>query len=152
VLLTDIGRSGLVWIAFAVVFAVVRRRPVALVTIPVVFLADLISLAIKAIVGRHRPNVDPLVHTPTDWSFPSGHATTSFAGATMLSFFVPRLAPAFYLLATAIAFSRVYVGVHYPTDVLAGAALGTAVGWAGITSLRRLERSPRQWPRALRRG
>jgi undecaprenyl-diphosphatase len=130
----------------------VQRRPLVLATIPVVYLADLVSLALKAIVGRHRPHVDTLVHTPTGWSFPSGHATTSFAGATMLAFFVPRLAPAFYLLAAAIAFSRVYVGVHYPTDVLAGAVLGTAIGALGFTSLRRLERSPPRWWRAPRRG
>ena len=136
----------------AVVVAAVQRRPLVLATIPVVLVSDGISLAIKAAVGRHRPHVHALVRTPTDWSFPSGHATTSFAGATMLSYFVPRLAPAFYLLAAAIAFSRVYVGVHYPTDVLAGAALGTAIGVLGFTSLRRLERSPRRWWRAPRRG
>jgi undecaprenyl-diphosphatase len=88
---------------------------------------------------------------PTDWSFPSGHAATSFAGATMLAHFLPRQRLLLYALAVAIAYSRVYVGVHYPVDVLAGAALGTAVGWAGITSLPMLGRS-RPRSRAARRG
>src|SRR5262249_43678530 len=55
-----------------------------------------------------------LVHAPQDHSFPSGHAATSFAAATVLTAFAPRLAPAWFLLAVAIGFSRVYVGVHYP--------------------------------------
>jgi undecaprenyl-diphosphatase len=72
----------------------------------------------------------PLVHAPTDASFPSGHAATSFAAATVLSFAWPRWAPAFFLLALAIGFSRVYVGVHYPLDIVGGALLGIGVAIA----------------------
>jgi len=75
-----------------------------------------------------------LVHVPHDHSFPSGHAATSFACATTLALAFPRLAAPLYLLAAAIAYSRVYVGVHYPLDVLGGAVLGIAVAIA----LRRL--------------
>jgi len=123
-----------------------RRRLVAF-TVFAVILADLLALAVKAIVNRPRPHLDPLVRVPTDWSFPSGHAATSFAGATMLSLFFPRLAPVLYGLAVAIAFSRVYVGVHYPLDVIAGAALGTAVGYGVFRALPTLARFPRR-PRA----
>jgi undecaprenyl-diphosphatase len=71
-----------------------------------------------------------LVHAPHDGSFPSGHATASFACATVLAFYAPRAAPAFFLLAAAIAWSRVYVGVHYPLDAVGGAVLGVAIGLA----------------------
>jgi membrane-associated phospholipid phosphatase len=95
----------------------------------------LTSLGLKQGIGRERPNVAypeprPLVHAPHDGSFPSGHATVSFACATVLSFYAPRAAPAFYVLAAAIAWSRVYVGVHYPLDVLGGAALGLGIAIA----------------------
>jgi undecaprenyl-diphosphatase len=62
-----------------------------------------------------------------DGAFPSGHAATSFAGATVLSFAFPKLAPYLYVLAAAVAFSRVYVGVHYPLDIVGGALLGVVV-------------------------
>jgi undecaprenyl-diphosphatase len=148
VALSRIGTSGFVWIALAVVIAIATRNRLVLLTPVFVLLADALALALKVTVDRPRPHLDPLVRVPTDYSFPSGHAATSFAGATMLSSFAPRLAPAFYLLAAAIAFSRVYVGVHYPLDVLGGAAVGVAVGWLGVRALRRLGRSRPRSPAA----
>jgi undecaprenyl-diphosphatase len=117
-----------------------------LLTVPVCYLADATAYGIKLLVDRRRPGLDPLVHLPTDPGFPSGHAATSFAGATMLSAFAPRYRAVFFLLAAGIAFSRVYVGVHWPLDVLAGAALGAALASAALTSLRRRGRFPRRSP------
>jgi undecaprenyl-diphosphatase len=114
----------------AVCVGIALRRPSVLLTLLFVYLADVLAYALKFVFDRPRPNLDPLVRVPTDPSFPSGHAATSFAGATMLALLVPRLAPALYLLATAIAFSRVYVGVHYPLDIVGGAVLGVAVAIA----------------------
>ena len=124
------------------VLTIASRRLQVAYTVFAVVIADVLALAVKAAVERPRPHLDPLVRVPTDWSFPSGHAATSFAGATMLSLFFPRLAPVLYGLAIAIAFSRVYVGVHYPVDVIGGAALGTAVGWGVFRALPTLERFP----------
>jgi undecaprenyl-diphosphatase len=97
-----------------------------------VWSSDLIALGIKAATDRPRPFEDiaepgPLITATVGSSFPSGHAATSFAGAVVLATAVRRAAPALFVLAGAIAFSRVYVGVHYPSDVLAGMALGSLV-------------------------
>jgi len=122
-----------VWIAIALVLSVLWRRwGILFMTLLAVAVADWSATGLKALIDRPRPPLryaEPkaLVPVPHDASFPSGHAATSFAAATILSFAAPRLAPLLFLLAAAIAFSRAYVGVHYPLDVIGGAALGTLV-------------------------
>ena len=129
--------------------AIVWRRPqlVAHVTLTVLS-ADLFALGLKELTSRPRPFIahpepDPLMGTSLDVSFPSGHAATSFAGATVLALAHRRAAVPLYLLAALIAWSRVYVGVHYPGDVLVGAVLGVGIGlvstwlWHRAPALRR---------------
>src|SRR6266545_3388264 len=92
---------------------------------------------LKAVTSRPRPfvsihHVHVLINRPASGSMPSAHATTAFAGALLLSWLWPNWRIGFLALATVIAFSRVYVAVHYPADVLAGAALGSAVAFVGI--------------------
>ena len=113
----------------------------------------MLARAIKSVVDVQRPafrypEPTALVHVPHDHSFPSGHAATSFACATTLALAFPRLAVPLYVLAAAIAYSRVYVGVHYPLDVVGGAVLGIAVAIA----LRWLVRGRPRSPRARRAG
>jgi undecaprenyl-diphosphatase len=118
------------------VLALWWRRPFLFFEVALAdLIAQLVSYGLKQGIGRERPNVayaepKPLVHAPHDGSFPSGHATVSFACATVLSLYAPRAAPSFFILAAAIAWSRVYVGVHYPLDVLGGAVLGVGIAIA----------------------
>jgi undecaprenyl-diphosphatase len=90
--------------------------------------AFLLNYGMKQVVRRPRPvleGLDPLGPTVSGLSFPSAHATASFAGAALLSETLP--AAPLYATAVAMSLSRPWLGVHYPSDILAGAALGTAV-------------------------
>lgn len=92
----------------------------------------LLNTVVKLVIGRARPALEDLpalVATPTALSFPSAHASSSFAAARAYSGLLPT-AP-LYGLAAAMALSRVYLGAHYPSDVAAGAVLGTLTGSAG---------------------
>jgi len=137
----------------ALLLAVAWRRWAVLVAVALADLAaEGLAEAVKAAVGEQRPRYaepHPLLSVAHSNSFPSGHTTTSFACATVLSSFVPRAAPAFYLLALAIGFSRIYVGVHWPFDVLGGIVLGVAIG-AAVIALRRRGAIPRRSARRRR--
>lgn len=141
--LTWAGSHGAVWLVLAAVLALHRRRWALLALVLAADVAaDGLAEGLKLLVGRARPPLvypspRPLVHDPQSSAFPSGHAATSFACATVLACVYPRAAAGFYLGAAAIAYSRVYVGVHWPADVLAGAMLGVCVGLLVIVLYRR---------------
>jgi undecaprenyl-diphosphatase len=131
--LTYIGTDGAVWLVLAAVAALVLRQYRVLLWVVVADLAAQLSTdLIKAAVPRARPRVHTLVAEPHSHSFPSGHAASSFACALVLAAYVPRLRWPLYALAGLIAFSRAYVGVHYPLDVVAGAAWGLVIGKATL--------------------
>ena len=139
--LSWIGTSGAVWIAIALAVGAVWRRPsIVVLVIAAVIGGEVFSDLGKAIVARHRPFEHQLGPPSSTHSFPSGHSATSFAAATVLSSYVPRGRVLFYALATLIAFSRVYNGMHYPTDVLAGAAGGVAIALLLLAAARRRSR------------
>jgi undecaprenyl-diphosphatase len=149
VALSVIGYVGLVWIALAPALAVWAKKPILGVTAftaASVWTADLITTGAKEVFARPRPfevlaEAEPLLRGTVGESLPSGHASTSFAGALALSYVVRRAVPALFVLAALIAFSRVYVGVHYPSDVVVGAALGLVVALAAIALLRARRRT-----------
>jgi len=152
VALTRIGSEGAIWILIALIAALYWRRPAILLYVVVADVAaDISSALLRWPIGRERPperfpDPRPLVHVPGSDSFPSGHAATSFACAATLAWLTPLSPVALYLLAALIAFSRVYVGVHYPLDVIGGAALGYGVATALrllVEARRRSARSPR---------
>jgi undecaprenyl-diphosphatase len=129
--LSWLGRLGLVWVAIALVLAVVWRRPSLFLAVVVAdAIADLLAELGKTVFDRHRPFETQLGPPTSTHSFPSGHSATAFACATVLASLAPRWRVSFFILAALIAFSRIYNGVHYPTDVLAGSALGVLVGLA----------------------
>jgi len=149
---TYAGEYALVWIAIAAVVAAVQRHPSVLVaTLLAAGLAQAITALLKRAVGRDRPHADALVALPHTHAFPSGHALGSFACATVIGAAVPRARPWLFALAALVAWSRVYLGVHYPLDVVAGALLGLALGLALVRALRMLEAARRR-SRPARRG
>jgi membrane-associated phospholipid phosphatase len=153
--LSLIGSFGLVWLLLAVAISGFSwSRPWLWTRVAAAILvAESLSAAMKAGFERDRPPVsnpdpEPLLETPSTFSFPSGHATVAFACATVLALAVPRLRWPLFALAAAIAWSRVYVGVHYPGDVLAGAVLGVGIA----TALRMLAGALRRSGPPLPRG
>lgn len=125
-----LGEHGLLWVGVAAAGAVLDepRRAVYLRGGRAVICAYLSNQAIKAVVRRPRPVLEglpPLAPTVSGLSYPSAHAATSFAAARALSPALPGAA--LYAVAAAMALSRPYLGLHYPSDMLAGAALGAAV-------------------------
>jgi undecaprenyl-diphosphatase len=137
--LSWIGTDGLVFLVAGAVLALIWRKPWFLLVLATAdFAADGLSLALRQWIGRERPPLvypepPPLVHLPHSGAFPSGHSSAAFACATVLAWGDRRLALPAYVLAAAIAVSRVYVGVHWPLDILGGAVLGVLVARALLT-------------------
>lgn len=130
------GRGWLAGLAGARLSAPHRMVEDLLRVAPPLWLTTItIEFPIKVVFVRPRPFAALMLATvagrkPSSYSFPSGHSASAFAGAWLLSHRYPRLSPAFYAFAGLVAFSRVYAGVHYPSDVLIGA--GTGMGLAAL--------------------
>ncbi|HEY2768427.1 MAG TPA: phosphatase PAP2 family protein [Solirubrobacteraceae bacterium] len=131
-----LGEHGAIWIALGLAGSVLggsdaKRRAWWRAT-ALVAGAYVANTALKLVVRRSRPqlpDLPPLTGTPTQLSFPSAHATTAFVAAGSYRRLGAAPAP-LYALASALALSRLYLGVHYPSDVLGGAALGTGLASA----------------------
>lgn len=136
--ITALGNSGLIWLLLAGVLLLTpkHRRAGAAVLAGLVLEIICCNMVLKPLVARVRPcdvntAVQLLIARPDDFSFPSGHTGASFAAAAALFADRNRLWIPSLILALLIAFSRLYLYVHYPTDILAGAAIGMMAGWVG---------------------
>jgi undecaprenyl-diphosphatase len=128
------GRGGILWAASTAIAAFRVRGPKAApVAATAVFAAFLASLGFARLVSRPRPYVQlrairPIGKLPDGPSFPSDQAASAAAGAYVLSRLVPDHKERWWFAAVSMSASRVYVGVHFPSDVLAGVILGSAIG------------------------
>ncbi len=143
IFITSLGNAGAIWIIMAVGLLIPKKtRKTGIMVISGLLLSFIINnIILKNLVARTRPydmiaGLTSLVGIQSDYSFPSGHTASSFVAAVIMLGNLPKKygVPAI-ILAFLIAFSRMYVGVHYPSDVIAGALIATAIGlfvnWVG---------------------
>lgn len=131
---SSLGEHAAGWLALGLAGALLDRshRAQWLRATRSVLVAYALNTLLKTVVRRKRPHLEKLpalISTPTSLSFPSAHASSSFGAARAYSALLPAVP--LYGAATAMALSRVYLGVHYPSDIAAGALLGTLVGSTG---------------------
>ncbi len=141
--ITALGEWGVLFICLTALLLPFRKtRRVGIVcAASLIFSFLLVNVTVKPLVARLRPfalsGASLLVSPPTDYSFPSGHASVSFAFAEAIRPLGKRFLVCAYILASLIAFSRLYLYVHYPSDVLAGALAGVLCGIAARALCRR---------------
>ena len=138
--ITYLGEGGILWIALAIVLLCIPKYRKTGLAMAVALLTGLVicNLWLKPLLGRLRPfdyafqcfgkTIPLLIKAPTDYSFPSGHTIAAFEAATVLFLRNRKWGIAAIVLATLIGFSRLYLYVHFPTDVLAAMVLGIGIG------------------------
>ena len=137
IFITSLGDKGMIWILATVLLLIPKKTRKAGMVSAVALLGSLLfnNMLIKNIVQRPRPYVTLedlriIIPRPSEYSFPSGHSSSSFAAAVSFYRLLPKkLGIPAIVLAGLIAFSRLYVGVQYPTDVLAGALMGIVLSY-----------------------
>lgn len=136
---TALGSSGLIWIVLAGILILIPKYRKVGTAVMAGLVLEIVccNLVLKPLVARIRPcdvntAVRLLIAWPDDFSFPSGHTGASFAAVAALYASRSKLWIPSLILAVLIAFSRLYLYVHYPSDVLAGIAIGIMAGWIGF--------------------
>jgi len=148
IFITNLGNAGWFWIALMAALLIFKKTRktggTGLLALLIGFLIT--NVWLKNAVARIRPydaieGLEFIGKMPSDWSFPSGHSTASMAAAVVLFCKLPRKygVPAL-VLGILISLSRLYVGVHYPTDVLAGVLIGCFGAWAAIQIVDKIEK------------
>ena len=132
--ISALGNSGIIWILIAIVFLFSKKYRKQGIVLAVGLLAGLLigNLTLKPLIARMRPNwintdIVLLIGNPKDYSFPSGHTLSSFIAAFLITLNNKRLGAFALPLAALIAFSRMYLYVHYPSDILGALILATII-------------------------
>lgn len=148
--ISSLGDAGLIWIALSILLLLFpKTRKAGLASgIALLFMLITGNMILKPLVARLRPftvntAVELLIPPPTDFSFPSGHTYASFASSSAIFRNNRKIGIPALILAFLIAFSRLYLYVHYPTDVLFGILFGILAGWIGNLISNRVFRSSR---------
>ena len=152
--ITEAANYSRLWLAIAGMLASLDgaqgRRAARAGVVAIVLASGVANGPAKLLVRRRRPQEQPgptLIGMPGSTSFPSGHSASAFAFATATSRELPALAPALLPLAGAVSYSRVHTGVHYPSDVAAGAAIGIGCGLLAGNVARAVYRAGVRWRR-----
>lgn len=146
IFITHLGDGGIIWILIAVAMLLTKkyRQQGMILALALILCLLACNLTLKPLVARIRPfdldsTIQLLIAAPKDFSFPSGHTLSSFASAMVIFGTKNRFGAAAFILAGLIAFSRLYLYVHYPSDVIAAVFLGIVIGcfslWVGKTYL-----------------
>lgn len=140
VFFTTLGDAGLLWIVLALAFLITKkyRKNGAMMTLALVFGLIITNVILKNAVARIRPyevieGLVAIVPHPHDWSFPSGHSTSSIAASfVMFRTFPKKVGVPALFVGILICFTRLYVGVHFPTDVICGIIIGLVCAIASM--------------------
>ncbi|MBE6053866.1 MAG: phosphatase PAP2 family protein [Clostridium sartagoforme] len=140
--ITRLGDSGFIWILIGfVLLAQKKYRKSGFVLLIALLITSIIGEGIlKNIIQRPRafityPDISIIIKPPASYSFPSGHTSSSFAAAVVLGYYFKSWKYIFYIFASLIAFSRLYLFVHYPSDIVAGIILGVTCALVTIKLL-----------------
>ena len=148
VLITHLGDMGLIWIVLSAVFLIFKktRKTGIMTSTALVFDLVAVNVLLKNLVARVRPyevieGLSILIEKQSDFSFPSGHTAASFGFVSVLWFNKnKKLWLPLTLLAVLISYTRLYVGVHYPTDILGGMLVGTLCGFLAVNVVNLIEK------------
>jgi undecaprenyl-diphosphatase len=147
VFITSWGNAGFLWIVIGFLLLLIKQYQKCGFTLLCAYKLStyLGETVIKPLIGRVRPcnrfpDIPLLIHAPHSPSFPSGHTMVGFSCATVIFYFDRRLGILSYIIAFSIAFSRLYLFVHYPTDVLGGIYYGVLCAWLLLLGMRTIYR------------
>lgn len=139
VFITRLGDFGGIWVILAIVLLISKkyRKYGLTLALALLFCTLLGDAILKPLFARARPfelkeSLELLIKRPIDYSFPSGHTMSSFAAATVLLYTNKKYGIMALILAVLIAYSRLYLYVHYPSDILVGIIIGVSLGWLAI--------------------
>lgn len=134
IFITNLGDAGIVWILLAIILLFMKKtRKCGILMIISMGIGVIFgNIILKNLIARPRPcwidrSIKLLIETPKDYSFPSGHTLASFEAAIMIYLNNKKAGLISIIMACLIAFSRMYLFVHFPTDILGGAILGTVI-------------------------